>query len=442
MNTLFQLKSLESKIFQLKNVEEAREYLMNNCLVTSLLDTDFYKFTMQQVAFFHLKGKKAKFTFKNRNKIALARYIDIVNKQFDMLCELTFTKEEIVYLSTLVKNGKRLLKDEYLDALSKLKLKRESIVVSADKDGVTLHIDIAEDEWFENILFEIYVLSIVNGVHSVMEACANGGMHKFVSQGMERLDTKIEFAKKQRNLEFFKMIDMGTRRRFANIEYQLMCYERMKNALPNNLVGSSNVYIAYKHGFVPSGTMAHEFLQAMQAIVGIRESQGYAFNLWKEQYGKDLQIALSDIFGMNPFFVVFNKELAEHYEGARHDSGDPFEWGDKLIKHYNHFGINAQEKTGVFSDGLNFEKAFKLLDHFLGKINTVYGIGTNFTNDTGLEALQIVLKMVMFDGKSVAKRSDDPAKGMCQDIAYNLKVSEVAEEMNKEYERLYEEVFV
>ncbi len=430
------------KLFDLKTVSEATDYLMNHCLIESLLDTDFYKFTMQQVAFYHLKGKKAKFAFKNRNKIELARYIDIVNKQFDMLCELTFTKEEIEYLATLTKNDKRLLQDEYLEALSELKLKRESIVVYADKDGKTLHIEIAEDEWFENILFEIYVLSIVNGVHSVMEACANGGVQKFVDQGMERLDAKIEFAKKQNNLEFFKMIDMGTRRRFANFDYQLMCYLRMKNALPNNLVGSSNVYIAYKMGFVPSGTMAHEFLQAMQSVVGIRESQGYAFNLWKKQYGENLQIALSDILGMNPFFVVFNKELAQHYDGARHDSGNPFDWGDKLIKHYNHLGIDASKKTGVFSDGLNFEKSFKLLDHFLGRLNTVYGIGTNFTNDTGLEALQIVLKMVMFDGKSVAKKSDDPAKGMCQDVEYNVKVSAVAEQMNQEYEHLYDEVCV
>ncbi len=427
-------------LFQLNTVKEAQEYLMSNCLIKSLLDTDFYKFTMQQVAFFHLKGKKAKFEFKNRNKIELARYIDIVNKQFDMLCELTFKKEEIEYLATLTKNGKRLLQDEYLDALSELKLKRESIVVYADQDGKTLHIEIAEDEWFENILFEIYVLSIVNGVHSVMEACANGGMQKFVNQGMERLSKKIEFAKGQKNLEYFKMVDMGTRRRFADIEYQMMCYQLMKKELPNNLIGSSNVYIAYKLGFVPSGTMAHEFLQAMQSVVGIRQSQSFAFNLWKKQYGENLQIALSDILGMNPFFVVFNKELAEHYEGARHDSGNPFDWGDKLIKHYNYLGIDSSKKTAVFSDGLNFEKAFKLLDHFLGKLNTVYGIGTNFTNDTGLEALQIVLKMVMFDGKSVAKKSDDPAKGMCKDVEYNIKVSAIAEQMNKEYEHLYEEV--
>ena len=344
---------------------EAIQYLLNYPLIKSLLDTDFYKFTMQQVVYHFFKNKETKFEFKNRNDIPLSRYQELVDAQLDFLCKLTFKKEELVFLSNIKIENEKVFKEDYIESLSTFKLKRENIKTRKDEDGVTLHVDIEQDTWYDNILFEVYALSIINGIHSVMESCRNGGVQKFIDSGMEKLQEKIDFVKAQPThlQEAFKLIEFGTRRRFLDVNYQVMCFDMLVDQLPNNITTSSNVYVAYTHGLTPSGTMAHEFLQAMQAFVGIEKSQKYAFEMWQKEYGTNkLGIALSDVLGMNPFFVAFNKDLTDSYQGMRQDSGCPKEWGDKVIKHYNYFDINAMDKTSVFSDGLNIPKSFMLLE--------------------------------------------------------------------------------
>jgi nicotinate phosphoribosyltransferase len=426
------------KLNLLKNIPEARSYLLSTPLITSLIDTDFYKFTMQQVVFHYFRNKKAKFEFKNRNSIPLAQYQDLVDKQLDFLCELTFKMDELKFLGDIEINNEKVFKKDYINALEGFSLKRKNIKTSKDKDGITLHIDIIKDTWFDNILFEVFVLSIVNGIHSVMESCANGGVQKFIDNGLNKLQGKIDFIKAHPLQKDFKLVDFGTRRRFLNVDYQMSCFDMLKDQVPNNISTTSNVYIAYKHNIVPSGTMAHEMLQAMQAMVGIEESQKYTFDIWQKEYGTNkLGIALSDVLGMNPFFVAFNKELTESYQGLRQDSGCPKEWGDKVINHYNYFEINPMDKDSVFSDGLNIPKAFELLEYFHNRLSPSFGIGTNLTNDVGIEPLQIVLKMVWCNGQSVAKLSDNPAKSMCKDSVYMEEVSQVANKMNKEYEVLY-----
>jgi nicotinate phosphoribosyltransferase len=420
--------------------DQARSYLLRNPLITSLIDTDFYKFTMQQVVYHFFKNKETKFEFKNRNDIPLARYQELVDAQLDLLCQLTFKAEELKYLASIEINNEKVFKGDYINALKDFKLNRNNIKTRKDEDGITLHVDIEKDSWFNNILFEVYTLSIINGIHSVMEACRNGGVQNFIDCGLSRLQDKIDYVKKQPThlQEAFKLVEFGTRRRFLDVNYQIQCFDMLVNQIPNSITTSSNVYVAYTHGLVPSGTMAHEFLQAMQGFVGIRDSQKYGFEMWQKEYGKNkLGIALSDVLGMNPFFVAFNKELTESYKGMRQDSGCPKEWGDKVIKHYNHFNVDPMDKDSIFSDGLDIPKSFDLLNYFYNRLAPVFGIGTNLTNDVGIKPLQIVLKMTWCNGQSVAKLSDDPAKSMCKDIDYMHKVGEVSKEMNIEYETLY-----
>ena len=404
------------------------------------MDTDFYKFTMQQVIYHFFKNKQTKFEFKNRNDIPLARYKKLVDAQLDFLCKLTFKKEELTFLANIEIDNEKVFKADYIESLSGFQLKRENIKTREDEDGITLHVDIQKDTWYDNILFEVYALSIINGIHSVMEACRNGGVQKFIDNGLSKLQDKIDFVKAQPThlQEAFKLIEFGTRRRFLDVNYQVRCFDMLKEQLPNNIKTSSNVYVSYTHGLVPSGTMAHEFLQAMQAFVGIENSQKYAFEMWQKEYGTNkLGIALSDVLGMNPFFVAFNKELTHSYQGMRQDSGCPKEWGDKVIKHYNYFDINAMDKDSVFSDGLTIPKSFDLLEYFYNRLSPSFGIGTNLTNDVGIKPLQIVLKMVWCNDQSVAKLSDDPAKSMCKDAEYMKEVAKVATKMKKEYETLY-----
>lgn len=430
-------------ILDIKNEKQAVDFLMNNPLVTSLLDDDFYKFTMQQVVFHYFKNKKTKFEFKNRNDIPLAQYQAIIEKQLDFICELNYKKEELSFLSELEINGEKIFKEDYIQALETFQLKRNRI--SVKKNNQELEIKIKKDDWFQNIKFEVLVLSIVNGVHSIVEASKNGGVQKFYDNGINILQNKIDLIKNHPLQESFNLVDMGTRRRFLNVEYQDTVFKMLQEQIPNNISTTSNVLVAMRNGVVPAGTMAHEFLQAMQAVVGIEESQKYAFNMWQKEYGKNkLGIALSDVLGMNPFFVSFDKALTESYQGARHDSGCPFEWGDKLIEHYEYYNVESMTKTAIFSDGLNIPYAFEILEYFQGRINVVFGIGTNLTNDVGMKALQIVLKMTWCDGQSVAKLSDNPAKSMCKDVVYMSEIAVVVDKMNQEYNNLYnkEEVLV
>jgi len=164
--------------------------------------------------------------------------------------------------------------------------------------------------------------------------------------------------------------------------------------------------------------MAHEFLQACQALVALPEFQKFAFDTWMQEYRGDLGIALSDVVGMEAFLRDFDKLFCKAYDGARHDSGDPVEWGEKLIRHYEAMGVNPKTKSAVFSDSLDIPKAMELARHFEGRIRTSFGIGTNLTNDMGFEPLSIVIKMTRCNGRPVAKLSDSPGKTMCRDDAY------------------------
>jgi nicotinate phosphoribosyltransferase len=174
-----------------------------------------------------------------------------------------------------------------------------------------------------------------------------------------------------------------------------------------------------KHGLTPLGTMAHEYLQACQALgPRLRDSQVYGFEMWAREYRGDLGIALSDVYGLEAFLRDFDMYFCKLFDGARHDSGDPFEWGERMIAHYDENRVDPRSKTLVFSDGLSFPVAIDLYRRFSGRIRVAFGIGTNLTNDLGYTPLQIVLKMVRCNDQPVAKLSDAPEKTMCDDPAY------------------------
>jgi nicotinate phosphoribosyltransferase len=183
-------------------------------------------------------------------------------------------------------------------------------------------------------------------------------------------------------------------------------------------VGTSNVWAAKNLGIKPIGTMAHEYIMAGQALTRVADSQKYMLQKWADEYRGHLGIALSDTLGFDAFRLDFDAYFAKLYDGCRHDSGDPVEWGNELIKHYTKMGIYAPVKTAVFSDGLDVDKMIELAINFSGRINTSFGIGTNLVNDCGPDPLQLVMKMTYCNGQPVAKVSDSPGKGMCEDEDY------------------------
>ena len=206
------------------------------------------------------------------------------------------------------------------------------------------------------------------------------------------------------------------------------CCARSPPASGPKFVGTSNVKFAQELRLTPLGTMAHEYLQACQAVgPRLRDSQVFAFNTWAREYRGDLGIALSDVCGMDAFLRDFDLFFCKLFDGVRHDSGDPFEWGEKLIAHYQKMRIDPRSKTMVFSDSLNVPLAIGLFERFRGRMHTAFGIGTNLTNDLGYEPLSIVIKMTRCNGQPVAKISDEPSKTMDYDPSYVAYLREVFE---------------
>jgi nicotinate phosphoribosyltransferase len=384
-------------------------------IIDSLLDTDLYKFTMMQVVLHHFPAAQVEYRFKCRTEgVDLTPYVDEIRRELAGLCALRFTHHELEYLRSW-----RFLKSDFVDLLGLFQLDQRFVDVapSAASPG-QIEITI-KGPWLHTILFEVPLLSIVSEVYF-----RNTRPHPDFAEGRKRLQTKIAQINAVPDPEF-RVADYGTRRRFSHT-WQDDVLRTLKDGIGAKFVGTSNVYFALEHGLTPLGTMAHEYLQACQAVgPRLRDSQVFAFNTWAREYRGDLGIALSDICGMDAFLRDFDLFFCKLFDGVRHDSGDPFEWGEKLIAHYQKMRIDPRTKVMVFSDGLNVPLAIRLFDYFKGRSQTAFGVGTNLTNDLGYTALQLVIKMTRCNGQPVAKISDEPSKAMDYDPSYVAYLREV-----------------
>lgn len=399
-------------------------------IITSLLDNDLYKFTMLQAMLHQFPQTHGVYRFRCRNNkdtaYPLADIKASLEQQLDSLCELRFLEDELEYLRSL-----RFIRSDFVDYLELFQLKRRFITVSTDAKG-RLCIDI-EGPMIQAMFFEVFVLAIVNELY--FNALSDPSV---IKEGQRRLDAKVallhhyaaEQAQYSHDTPPFIVADFGTRRRFSKA-WQAHVVETLHKAAPKIVGGTSNVYLAKNLGMTPIGTMAHEFMQAFQALdVRLRDSQKAALEAWVHEYRGDLGIALTDVVGMDAFLRDFDLYFAKLFDGLRHDSGDPYIWGDKAIAHYKKLKIDPKTKILTFSDGLNLDKAWELHQYFKDRIKTSFGIGTNLTNDMGITPINIVLKLVECNGQPVAKLSDSPGKTMINNdtyLAYLRQVFEVDE---------------
>ena len=395
-------------------------------IIKSLLDTDLYKFTMLQVVLHKFPQTHSVYAFRCRNledtAYPLSTLLNEVNSELDALCELRFTADELQYL-----RGLRFIKSDFVDYLELFQLKRRFIKATLDAEG---RLDIRiEGPMIQAMMFEIFVLAIVNELYF-----SHLDQQSAWQVGEQRLNDKIillqDYRRQMADYDVpFLVSDFGTRRRYS-VAWQEQVIERLM-AVPEIFRGTSNVYFAKQFGITPIGTMAHEFLQAFQALdVRLRNFQKAALEAWVQEYRGDLGIALTDVVGMDAFLRDFDLYFAKLFDGLRHDSGDPYEWGEKAYAHYQHLKINSKTKMLNFSDGLTLQKAWALYLHFNDRFQLGFGIGTHLTNDMGQTPLNIVLKLVECNGQSVAKISDSPGKTMTDNdtfLAYLRQVFDIAE---------------
>ncbi|TOM51271.1 nicotinate phosphoribosyltransferase [Vibrio parahaemolyticus] len=402
--------------------------LFSSRIIQSALDFDVYKVNMMSAVAALYPDAMVSYKFIVRSEEDLSELLPEVKAEVLKLQDVRFTEDEIAYMKRVAPY----LKPEFVEALRHFRFNPQSDVSFHNKtmsDGSSqLRITI-NGLWKETILYETIIMSIVSEVRS-RQRWSDIPFEQFQTV----LEDKVRYLKaelERRNITNFKFADMSTRRRFS-FQAQRTMLEYLSKELPQCLTGTSNYHLARELDLTPIGTVAHEWFMGHQALVNVRDSQKIALQRWQKMFNGALGIALTDTIGIDAFLKDFDEELSNAYVGVRHDSGCPFTWGEKMIAHYESLGIDPMTKTLVFTDGLNFEQALDICEHFQGRVQVSFGIGTSLANDMGNyvndqgEAYQppsIVIKMVTCNGSPVAKISDEPEKAMCEDIFFlmNLK---------------------
>lgn len=364
-------------------------------IIKSILDTDLYKLTQQNAILKYKKGIPVKYSFINRNPTG--RFNSKFKKRFhDELLNFKILRLKFNERNFL-KDNCPYLDDEYLDYLTNYQFKPFDEINFNVEDG-QLKLEI-NGPWERVILWEVPLMALISELYFI---CCNNDWELDSEIQMQQIKKKSEI------LSSCKYVDFGTRRRRSQrVHFNIVGF--LKNQ--NGFLGTSNVSLAQKLNLTPIGTLAHEFIMGISALEGLEYANRNAMRIWSETYQGRLGIFLTDTFGSDAFFKDFNGIYARLYDGVRQDSGDPNLFAEKAINHYNKLGINPLEKTIVFSDNLNAEKASELNEKWGNKIKVFFGIGTNFTNDFhNSPALNMVIKLKECNGIPVVKLSDDVSK--------------------------------
>ena len=381
-------------------------------IIVSLLETDMYKMSMGQAIYHQFSDYKTTWSFKCRNKDVhfTDEMVAEIKRQIRLYCNLRFTEDELEYLNHI-----KWIKGSYVDFLRLWKPRFEDFEITTNAEcGLAIE---TKGTWLNTSMYEIPTLAIVNEVYFRMAY----DYEKLMQSFKERLQKKIQLLT-DGTYQLGAFSEFGLRRRLSAEAQELAIQELAKaNYSHSKFVGTSNVYLAKKFGLTPVGTMAHEWIMCVgqgNHKHNPAYSNWYALDAWVKEYGVLNGTALTDAITTDCFLKDFQLTYATLFSGLRHDSGDPIEWGDKMIEHYKALKIDPKTKTLLFSDSLNFEKADKLYRYFKDKAKVAFGIGTYIVNDTDVPALNIVMKTTACNGMDVAKISDTPGKGMCKNPDY------------------------
>ena len=385
-------------------------------IIKSALDNDLYKMSMQQAVLHNYPDVHVKYRFACRSKgVDLRPFRREIEEEVNALEGVVFTDADLAYLE-----AQPWTKSSYVDSLQSYRFNPRYVTFSERDNQLAIDID---GNWYETILFEVPKLAIIEEVYTRNMFPFSIEREKIASQKLsEKTDwllSAMSRFKCAKACSPYQLTEMGTRRRYSRV-WQETVVRRLAEQLPDNLIGTSNVYLAREYGLKPVGTMAHEWLQAHQALAPLHKFQQRALEVWMQEYRGWLGIALSDVIGLDAFLADFDMLLSKAYDGARQDSGDPKEWARRLIAHYEKHWIDSRTKTAVFSDGLDLQSSWELYKEFCMDLKIFFGIGTNLTNDMGDDAppLSIVIKMIECCDNPVAKISDSPGKEMCDDAEY------------------------
>ncbi len=345
----------------------------------SILDNDFYKITMQNAVVKLFPSSIVRYQFINRGQhIFPEGFGDALRELVNAMAELKLSKEEKKFLQKTCPY----LDLPYLDFLEGYRYDPSEVHIS--QNGNDLEVSV-EGLWYRTILWEVPLLSLISELHYEMNHLERDSNEIIIQKTLDKAE--------QLNKLGVVYAEFGTRRRHSYRVHDIVV--NALNKIENTFfIGSSNIHFAMKYNIKPIGTHAHEWFMFHGAEYGFKMANPIALEHWVDVYRGDLGVALSDTYTTDVFFHQFDKKFSKLFDGVRHDSGDPLEFADKTIKHYEENGINPLYKYIIFSDGLNLEKVEEITKYCTGKIGIAFGIGTNLTNDVGLKPMNIVMKLI------------------------------------------------
>jgi len=380
-------------------------------VIQSLLDTDYYTFTMMQAVLHQHPNVDVEYQFIVRSKENLGHLIPEIREELEKLSQLRMRDDELRFLFN--RRFREYLTPDFEQFLGSFRFNLRYILVN-EVDG-QLNIRV-RGPMLHCIMFEQPVLALVSELRN---------REKYADIELEdvtrRLYQKFEWLEKnvsKEELADFRVSDFSTRRRLS-FKAQREVVDIMRRDFPGVFVGTSNGHLAYEFDLPLIGTMAHQWLMVHQQLSRLRESQNVALENWVHEYRGRLGIALTDCISTDFFLKDFDLYFAKLYDGLRQDSGNPIVWADKVLARYGQLGIDPMTKELMFSDGLNFEKCLPILRHVRGRAKFGFGMGTSLACDVdGVEPLSIVMKLVRVHGEPVVKFSDDPVKNVCEDASF------------------------
>jgi nicotinate phosphoribosyltransferase len=390
-------------------IDEQDLMLMNSC-IQGILDTDFYKLSMQQAYLHQAPQAEAEWEFHCRSGEDLTPYLDLLREELEGMRDLRVSLPQLRQLSRQAPY----LQADYLDFLYHFRFDPDLLQIGIEHGALKIR---ARGLQTRISLFEIPVLATLSELRNSVRYPEVTARH--IEHSTMKKITELQRLGDSVDLGAFRFSDFGTRRRFS-FAAQRQVLGLLQQHVPTQLAGTSNPLLAQHFGLPVVGTMAHEWLQTHQGLnYPLASTQKVALENWLREYHGQLGVALTDVIGIDAFCRDLDFHLASQYSGFRQDSGDPILWGEKLLARLEALDIDPAHKTLVFSDGLDFQRAVALYQHFQGRVQTSFGIGTWLMGDFGInQPMNMVMKMMRLGGQPVAKISDSPGKILCADRDY------------------------
>jgi nicotinate phosphoribosyltransferase len=356
-------------------------------IISSILDTDLYKFTTSYAYSKLFPRAYGEFEFVDRSNGDYPEGFDhLLKKELEQMAGLSLTSGEEAF----IRKQMPYLPPIYIDFLKGFRFDPSEVDIRLEESKLKIR---ASGLLYRVTLWETPILATVSELWF-----RESGQHPDVGY-MEQAAIDKAIRMKEHGITFSLF---GMRRRFS-FDVEDRVTELLKQHAGESLFGTSNVYMAYKHNINVSGTHPHEWVQFHGSIYGYKMANYMSMEDWINVYDGDLGTVLTDTYTTDVFLRNFSKKHAALFTSLRHDSGDPFLFADKVIQRYEELRVNPKMKYLVFSDSLNVDKAIEIKDYCGDRIGVTFGIGTNLTNDVSVETRSMNIVMKLFRCKMTAK---------------------------------------